>query len=207
MTGLLETIGGTFAAILGQPAVAVAARLALAYLVILWIAAAWWVWQDARARARETIVAYLSAAAVIIVTPLLFPLAVVAYRVLRPNRTLAEQRIADLHMAVLAAESAVPRCPECATAVEDAWIICPVCRSPLGTRCVACGRSIADDWRICAWCAAEVPWEAHADGGPGVSTTPVTIPMRPGGRPILPALSAPDPRPVSRRHPVQRQGS
>ena len=72
------TIGDTFAAVLAQPAVAVAARLALVCLVVLWIASAWWVWQDARARARGTIVAYVSAAAVIIVTPLLFPLAVVS---------------------------------------------------------------------------------------------------------------------------------
>ena len=196
MSGVMDAVAQTFGEMLGHPAVGIAIRLIALYLVIVWIASAWWVWRDARTRSTDVLVPYLAAGAIILVTPLLFPLAVVIYRMVRPPLTVSAATSAELQMAVLEEEATRSECATCGSIVDDEWVACPSCGAELAVRCTACGRPLELDWRICAWCTAEVPW--GAEGRPISPTVPrkaVAIPIRPGGRPLLPVMAAPDEEP------------
>lgn len=189
----MDAVGQTLGELLGHPAVGLAARFLALYIVIVWIASAWWVWRDARARSTDVLVPYVAAAAVLLVTPILFPLAVVVYRLVRPPLTVSAATSAELQLAMLEEEAAQSMCATCGAAVDDEWVACPTCGAPLAIRCDACGRPLELDWAICAWCAAEVPW---AEQGPvdrrPVAEPAMAIPIRPGGRPLLPVMAAPE---------------
>jgi predicted RNA-binding Zn-ribbon protein involved in translation (DUF1610 family) len=193
MNDIMDAVGQTFGELLGHPAVGVALRFMALYVVILWVASAWWVWRDARSRTTEALVPYLAAGGIIIVTPLLFPLAVVVYRMVRPPLTVAAANSAELQLAMMEDEAAHAECTACGATVEDEWVACPACGTELAVRCAACGRPLELDWSICAWCAAEVPWAGEwAPSGPSVPREAVAIPIRPGGRPLVPVMAAPE---------------
>jgi hypothetical protein len=139
------------------PAVRLALAAAAIYIVILWLASAFWASQDARRRHRSLAAPYLAAATIVLASPALFPLALLVYRVVRPAQTLSEarqqlleDRLADLDLQALAG------CPDCGTSVEVDWLVCPTCRTRLAHRCLECGRSMRLEWSVCAWCGAEV---------------------------------------------------
>ncbi len=47
----------------------------------------------------------------------------------------------------------VARCPSCAAAVADDYLVCPQCAHPLGTEhCSGCGRAVESIWTTCPWC-------------------------------------------------------
>ena len=214
MSGVMDAVAQTFAEMLGHPAVGTAVRLIALYVVIVWIASAWWVWRDARIRSTDAFVPYLAAGAVILLTPLLFPLAVVIYRMVRPPLTVSAATSVELQMAMLEEDATRSECAACGGIVDDEWVACPACGTELAVRCTACGRPLELDWKICAWCAAEVPWVGEGRAlGPRVPRDAVAIPIRPGGRPLLPVMAAPDedPEPVgppaARRRTTSRRGS
>jgi len=190
MNGVTDAVGDAFGELLRHPAIGIGLRFLVLYVVIVWIASAWWVWRDARARTTDVFVPYLAAAAVILVTPLLFPLAVVVYRLLRPPLTVSAATAAELQLAMLEEEATRSECGTCGATVDDEWVACPACGAELATRCAACGRPLELDWTICAWCAADVPWAA--DPSPAQPRAAVPIPIRPGGRPLLPVMAVPD---------------
>ena len=190
MNGVTDAVGDAFGELLRHPAIGIGLRFLVLYVVIVWIASAWWVWRDARARTTDVFVPYLAAAAVILVTPLLFPLAVVVYRLLRPPLTVSAATAAELQLAMLEEEATRSECGTCGATVDDEWVACPACGAELATRCAACGRPLELDWTICAWCAAEVPWAD--DPSPVQARAAVAIPIRPGGRPLLPVMAVPD---------------
>jgi double zinc ribbon protein len=155
--GITDQIGQAVAGFAQLPAVRLALAAASLYLVLLWLACAFWVFQDARRRNSHLVTPYLAAAAMVLASPAVFPLALFLYRIVRPAQTLnearqqqLEDRLADLDLQALA------DCPDCGTAVEDDWLVCPSCRTRLAHRCVECGRSMRLGWSVCAWCAAEV---------------------------------------------------
>jgi len=210
----MDAVAQTFGELLGHPAVGIAIRFLALYVVIVWIASAWWVWRDARIRSTDAFVPYLAAGVVILVTPLLFPLAVLIYRMVRPPLTVSAATSAELQMAMLEEEAAHSECATCGAMVDDEWVACPSCGTELAIRCVSCGRPLELDWRICAWCAAEVPWDGE---GRPISPAPhreaVAIAIRPGGRPLLPVMAAPDDEdeavgsPAARRRTTSRRSS
>ena len=193
MSGVMDAVAQTFGQLLGHPAVGIAIRFIALYVVIVWIASAWWAWRDARTRSTDPFVPYLAAGAVILVTPLLFPLAVLVYRMVRPPLTVSAATSAELQMVMLEEEATHSECGSCGAPVDDEWVACPACGAELAVRCQSCGRPLELDWRICAWCAAEVPWagQGRPVGQPPTSE-PIAIPIRPGGRPLLPVMTVPE---------------
>ena len=113
MSDVMDAVAQTFGEMLGHPAVGTAIRLIALYVVIVWIASAWWVWRDARTRSTDVLVPYLAAGAVILVTPLLFPLAVVIYRMVRPPLTVSAATSVELQMAMLEEEATHSECAAC----------------------------------------------------------------------------------------------
>lgn len=151
-----------------------------AYAVLLWLAAAWWTMQDARR--RHVGLPYLAAALVVLASPLLFPLALVVYHIVRPSATLAERRRLALEERLDELEiegGALERCPHCGTHVEEDWLLCPGCRGRLGYGCADCGRAMGTDWTLCAWCGAEFGRERQRRAGRT---------LRPARRPATPAV-------------------
>jgi len=191
MNELLDEIGKAFGGIVGHPVVTMGARLVLVYLAIVWIASTWWTWRDMRSRTHDPISPYLAAGFVVLFTPLLFLLAVLVYRVLRPPLTLVERDADDLQRRLLEEEAVAVRCRRCGAAVDDAWMRCPTCGQTLAVRCRSCGRSLGLDWEICAWCAAEVPWGTTDAEAARPLPGPVAIPIQPGGRPLVPVMAVP----------------
>jgi hypothetical protein len=141
----MDQVGNAMAEAVGtlldNPIAAAAIRLAVAYVVLVWLAVALWSFVDMRRRTRNLVAAYASAAMVILASPVLFPFAVIVHRIVRP---------------ALEAETVAPRCPDCGVIVDDEWLVCPSCRRALGHHCQVCGRPAALDWDVCAWCGAEL---------------------------------------------------
>jgi hypothetical protein len=142
--------------LLDNPIAGIAIRLAVAYLVLVWLAVALWSFVDMRRRTRNLVAAYASAAMVILASPVLFPFAVIVHRIVRPEEFTSEHRLSELRQKALEAETVAPRCPDCAVIIDDEWLVCPACRRALGHHCQVCGRTAALEWDVCAWCGAEL---------------------------------------------------
>jgi RNA polymerase subunit RPABC4/transcription elongation factor Spt4 len=184
---LSTTINDIFASTAFQ----VALRAIGVYIVLIWLASAFWAYRDMRQRSANPVAPYLAAALVILFTPVLFLFALLLYRILRPKETLADANDRALaEEAMLAEVAARPHCANCTRPVNEEWIICPTCRNRLRRVCPNCERLVELDWSICAWCGKD--FERAEPVG--------TVYMPPTRRPARPALA---PRPVGARPPVQ----
>jgi RNA polymerase subunit RPABC4/transcription elongation factor Spt4 len=157
---LLGPLFDAIGAFLSSPAVQFFLTIALIYILVLWLAAAWWVFRDATQRTRNVVVPYLAAAPIILATPLGFIFVLVVWRIIRPTQTLAAAAEHDLATDALKAEAAdLLYCATCGRRVDREWILCPTCRSRLARVCPACKRLVGLDWSLCAWCGRdfEVP--------------------------------------------------
>jgi hypothetical protein len=155
MDEILTTIGDAIGSIFGNPVVQLGFQVALAYLVLLWLAAAYWAFRDMQLRTENPIAPYLAAAGIIISLPL-FPLAIFAYRIVRPQEKIGEIYERNLaEEAMLAEIEAIRHCPSCDRRVDAEWIICPTCRTRLNRVCPNCTKLVGLDWSLCAWCGKD----------------------------------------------------
>jgi RNA polymerase subunit RPABC4/transcription elongation factor Spt4 len=161
---ILKTIGDAIGRLADDPTIGFILRIAGAYLVTVWLASALWAFVDMRRRSPNPILPYASAAAVVLASPLLFALAILVHRVVRPPATVGDRRLAELRDAALTTELDQARCPDCRTLVAGDWLICPACRRPLAHRCDQCGRTVALDWDVCAWCGSPLGHDEPLSG-------------------------------------------
>ena len=184
MGDLLNQITSLFGGIWDSPFVQLGLRATAVYFVILWLAAAYWAFRDMQLRTSNPLLPYFAASLVIIFTPVFFPFAIVAYRIVRPQekigevyeRTLAEE-------ALLAEVEAVKSCLTCARRVNEEWIICPTCRTRLNRVCPNCSRLVGLDWSLCAWCGRD--FERAVPGLESVASpksVALPVPVRPASR-------------------------
>ncbi|MBI2763943.1 MAG: zinc ribbon domain-containing protein [Chloroflexi bacterium] len=156
MDQILGTIGSAIGSVLDNPVIKFGFQIVAIYWAILWLAAAYWAFRDMQLRSENPIAPYLSAAFVIAFTPLLFPLAVFAYRIVRPQERIGEIYERNLaEEAMLAEIEAVRHCPTCDRTVHSEWIICPTCRTRLNRVCPNCSKLVGLDWSLCAWCGRD----------------------------------------------------
>jgi hypothetical protein len=175
MGDLLNQITSLLGGIWDSPVVQLGLRAFAIYIVILWLAAAYWAFRDMQLRTVNPILPYFAASLVIIFTPAFFPFAIVAYRVIRPQEKIGEVYERTLAEQALEAEvDAVRTCPGCARRVDNEWIICPTCRTRLSRVCPNCSRLVGLDWSLCAWCGRDferpVPAFEAAPASPESST-------------------------------------
>lgn len=194
MDALTDQVGAVVGGIIGHPLVQLFLAGLAAYIVVLWLATAFWTLNDMRRRTLDPAIPFVASAAMVLASPLLFPLAVVVYRIVRPGETLAEARERQLTEAIEDAEAAERlACPGCARWVEESWLICPACRMQLAHRCAHCGETVGMDWTLCAWCGQEfgrtvlpeglphaVREAAARTGRASVAGTPRTRVLEPG---------------------------
>ncbi len=202
MDQILNTIGDTIGGFFGNPLVQGAFQAAAVYIVILWLAAAYWAFRDMQLRSENPVLPYLAAALIVLFTPVLFLFGVVVYRIVRPQEKVGEVYERNLaEEALLAEVESIKTCPGCRRRIMDEWIICPTCRTRLNRVCANCGRLVGLDWSLCAWCgrdferggiAASVPISSGLD-----DLDRIAAPMARSGRPPRAGSSRPAPRPTS----------
>ena len=156
MDEILNTIGETIGGFFANPIVTFALQSIAVYIVILWLAAAYWAFRDMQLRSENPVLPYLAAALIVLFTPVLFPFGIIVYRIVRPQEKIGEIYERNLaEEALLAEVEAIHTCPACHRRINDEWIICPACRTRLNRVCANCGRLVGLDWSLCAWCGKD----------------------------------------------------
>jgi RNA polymerase subunit RPABC4/transcription elongation factor Spt4 len=170
-------------------------RIIVAYIVLIWLASAFWAYRDMRLRSASAFTPYVAAAAIIVFTPIFFLFGLLIYRIVRPKETIAEVNERMLaEEAILAEIASHSQCANCSRPVHEDWIICPSCRNRLRRVCPNCEHLIELDWTLCAWCGKDFE-RAEA---PGIAYMPAA---RPAPRP-QPALRVPPPPAVPATRPA-----
>ena len=183
-------IGDTISGILNNQIVQLGIRAVGIYIVLIWLASAFWAYRDMQHRTANPVAPYLAAAFIVLFTPVFFLFAILLYRIVRPKETVAEANERALaEEAMLADIEARPHCANCSRPVHEEWIICPSCRNRLRRVCPNCSRLVELDWSLCAWCGKdfERPDMAAAAYIPGPRRPALdaqTMPMQLEGPPM-----------------------
>ncbi len=189
--GIFDSIGSIF----DNPFVQLFIQGIGVYFVVLWLAAAFWAYRDLQLRTSNPVLPYLAAAFIIVFTPVFFPLAVIVYRVVRPQERIGEVSERQLaEEALLAEVEAIKSCPTCGRRIHEDWVLCPSCRTRLNRVCPGCGRLVGLDWSLCAWCGRD--FERHEpvqDRAPGAVLRPASIATRDIAAPVHQVAGARDP--------------
>jgi RNA polymerase subunit RPABC4/transcription elongation factor Spt4 len=188
MEQILDGIGKTIGDIVDSPVVQFGLRAIGVYLVILWIATAYWAFRDMQQRSDNAILPYIVAAGIILFTPVFFIFAVWVYKIVRPHEKINEVWERNLaEEALLAEVESIHHCPTCERRVSEEWIICPSCRTRLNRVCPNCSRLVGLDWSLCAWCGKD--FERREVAAAAVAE-PLPSGLEPTGRIASPAVSA-----------------
>src|SRR4051794_2825002 len=156
MDQIFNEIGSALGDFFASPPVQFVLQAIAIYLVVLWLAGAYWAFRDMQHRTENPILPYVAASFVIVFTPIFFPLAIFVYKIIRPHEKIGEVYERNLaEEALLAEVESIHHCPGCHRRVNDEWIICPTCRTRLNRVCPNCSRLVGLDWSLCAWCGKD----------------------------------------------------
>ena len=156
MDQIFSEIGSALGDFVGSPPVQFVLQAIAIYLVVLWLAGAYWAFRDMQHRTENPILPYVAASFVIVFTPIFFPLAIFVYKIIRPHEKIGEVYERNLaEEALLAEVESIHHCPGCDRTINDEWIICPSCRTRLNRVCPNCSRLVGMDWSLCAWCGKD----------------------------------------------------
>jgi len=156
MQQILDAIGSAVGTFFSNDTVQLILKGIGFYIVLMWLATAYWAYRDMGKRTMNPVAPYLAAALIIVFTPILFVFAWILYRVLRPHETVAEaneRALAEEAMLVEVEKQA--HCANCGRAVQPDWLICPTCRNRLRRLCPSCGHLVELDWSLCAFCGKD----------------------------------------------------
>jgi hypothetical protein len=195
MEQIIGAIEGAFNAFLSSPLVQLSGRAIVIYVVLLWLASAYWAYRDLQARTPNPIAPYLAAVIIVFFTPILFPFGLLLYKLVRPGETAAEANERALAQEVMLREMPIiEHCEHCQRRVEPEWIVCPSCRTQLRRTCPSCARKVELDWVVCAWCG-------HDPNIPGTMAVgaAVVAPERIARRRPIQGIDAGTPEPLPAR--------
>jgi RNA polymerase subunit RPABC4/transcription elongation factor Spt4 len=152
----LSGVGDSITSFFGSPIVQFGLKAIGVYIVIVWLAAAFWAFRDMQLRTANPILPYLAAAFIVGFTPVLFVFAILIYKIIRPQERLGEAYERGLAEEALLAEiDAIEHCATCGRKVHEEWILCPTCRTRLKRVCPNCNRLVGFEWTLCAWCGRD----------------------------------------------------
>jgi len=137
-------------------------NLLLFFVVIFWLATAYWVYKDARRRIEDP---WLVAMSVVLgLIPPFF--GALVYMLFRPPEYLDDVRERQLEIKAIEERIAAVdlRCPVCHAEVDSGYLVCPVCTTKLKQACVSCGAPLEPIWQVCPYC--ETPIEPAVPGAP-----------------------------------------
>jgi double zinc ribbon protein len=128
--------------------------LLIFFLIVFWIATAWWVYKDARRRIDDPLLVGTSTL-LGLVPPFIGPF---IYMLFRPPEYLDDVRERELE--IRAMEDRLARrdlhCPVCRSEVEATYLLCPVCTTKLKQACVNCKAPLEALWQVCPYCETSV---------------------------------------------------
>ena len=164
----------------------------VAYVIVMWIAAAVWTYRDVTSRTSDRQTQILATALVAIFS---LP-GLLLYLAIRPPEQMVEIYNRQLEAEALLREiEREQRCPSCRRGIEASFVACPYCRTRLQEPCMSCERSLRSSWVVCPYCGAERQGAGRvaAMRRAGLATKPAVAPdgMRASER------GAPIPRPAS----------
>ncbi len=151
---MLAAIGDAAAGVLSSPIV-IGLLMAIGVTVaVVWLAGTWWAYLDISRRTTSELARFGAMGLVIVSTPLLLPLSLMVYTLVRPQTTIAERRAVELATGLGPALAGRERCPACRGVVDPAWRRCPSCATWLASSCDSCGQWSEMAFEVCPWCAA-----------------------------------------------------
>ena len=204
MEDILQQIGQSFDDIITSEIVQFGIRAIGIYLVVLWLASAYWAFRDMQQRSDNAILPYVVAAGIILFTPFLFFLAIWVYKIIRPHEKIGEVWERNLaEEALLNEVESVPHCPTCERRVDAEWIICPSCRTRLNRVCPNCSRLVGLDWSLCAWCGKDFE---RRDVVPAGMIQPLPAGNEPTGRVATQGTTTPAALPAAIQRSVRSRG-
>jgi hypothetical protein len=128
-------------------------NLSLLFVVVFWLALAYWVYKDARRRIEDPLLVGL--AALLGLVPFV---GVLIYMLFRPPEYLDDVRERELE--IKAMEERLARrdlfCPVCRAEVESTYLVCPVCTTKLKQSCASCKAPLEALWQVCPYCETPV---------------------------------------------------
>jgi hypothetical protein len=127
-------------------------NITLFFVVVFWLASAYWVYKDAKRRIEDP---WLLAMAVALglFPPFLGPL---IYMLFRPPEYLEDVRERELEIKAMEDNLVGDRCPVCRADVEPSFLACPVCTTKLKQACRRCTQPLEPLWQICPYCETPV---------------------------------------------------
>jgi hypothetical protein len=128
-------------------------NVTLFFLVVFWLASAYWVYKDARRRIDDP---WLLAMAVAlgVFPPFVGPL---LYMFFRPPEYIEDVRERELEIKAMEDSLDVAeRCPVCRAAIEPTFLACPVCTTKLKDSCRRCKAPLEPLWQMCPFCETPV---------------------------------------------------
>ena len=143
-------------------------NLSLFFVVVFWLAVAYWVFKDARRRIEDP---WLVAMATVLGLALPF-IGAFVYMLFRPPEYLEEVRERELEMKAMEERLAASdlHCPVCRAAVKEGFLVCPVCTTKLKQACVSCKQPLEPLWQICPYCETPVATPAPIELAPTTTT-------------------------------------
>ncbi len=185
----LSGIGDAITAFFESPLVQLGIQAIGVYVVVIWLASAYWAFRDMQGRTANPVVPYLAAALVIGFTPVFFLFGVLVYRIIRPQERLGEAYERGLAEEALIAEiEQIEHCATCGRKVDEDWIICPTCRTRLKRVCPHCTKLVGLDWSLCAWCGRDFE---RREALASVGSVPVRPTREPAPEPVSPPVAEP----------------
>jgi hypothetical protein len=128
-------------------------NLALFFVVVFWLALAYWVYKDARRRIADPWLVAMST--ILGLVPFIGPL---VYLFFRPPEYLEDVRERELE--IRAMEERLGRrdshCPVCRAPVEAEYLVCPVCTTKLKQACATCKSPLEPLWQVCPFCETPI---------------------------------------------------
>jgi hypothetical protein len=129
-------------------------NLAIFFVVVFWLASAYWVYKDARRRIEDP---WLVAMATLLglVPPFIGPL---VYLFFRPPEYLEDVRERELGLRAMEEQlgQRIAHCPVCRAAVQQEFLVCPVCTTKLKQACVTCKSPLEPLWQVCPFCETPI---------------------------------------------------
>jgi hypothetical protein len=150
----------TIAQSFDSPDLTLLRNLGIAFVVLLWLATAFWTFKDARRRIGDP---WLVALATLLGLGLPF-LGPVIYMFFRPPEYLQDVHERDLEIKAMEQRLSEldKRCPVCRARVEPHYLVCPVCTTRLKQACDTCAQPLDALWQVCPHCATPVRAELPA---------------------------------------------
>lgn len=117
------------------------------YFLLLYVAVIAWVYKDITTRSDNFLTAV---AATLFVLMGNIP-ALVIYLLVRPERTLDDNKTNNLFFASVLDKS-ITSCPDCHNLVRQDYKYCPTCSAKVQQHCAHCGEIVNPFWAFCANC-------------------------------------------------------